>query len=106
MIYFAVNVSFVTCALLSVRTSQTYHLNFRFVPFISYGYAFMMSAEMPGDAKKMFDSIEDIIAQADEVDEKYLQVKEEFLVRLHFSAEELLLYPRRRRPRPHRHVKC
>ena len=38
----------------------------------------MMSAEMPGDAKKMFDSIEDIIAQADEVDEKYLQVKEEF----------------------------
>ena len=27
-----------------------------------------------------------------------------FLARLHFSAEELLLYPRRRRPRPH--AKC
>ena len=28
------------------------------------------------------------------------------LVRLHFSAEELLLYPRRRRPRPRPHTKC
>ena len=27
-----------------------------------------------------------------------------FLARLHLSAEELLLYPRRRRPRPH--TKC
>lgn len=40
----------------------------------SYGYAFLVSAEIGGDVKKMFDSIEDIIAQADEVDEKYLQV--------------------------------
>ena len=33
-----------------------------------------------------------------------------FLARLHFSAEELLLYPRRRRrrqrPRPRPHTKC
>lgn len=34
-----------------------------------------MSAEIGGDVKKMFDSIEDIVAQADEVDEKYLQVR-------------------------------
>ena len=27
-----------------------------------------------------------------------------FLARLHFSAEELLLYPRLRRPRPHTNV--
>ena len=32
----------------------------------------------------------------------------QFLARLHFSAEELLLYPRRRRPRrrPRPHAKC
>lgn len=35
-----------------------------------------MSAEIGGDVKKMFDSIEDIVAQADEVDEKYLQVRD------------------------------
>ncbi|CAC5388107.1 SWP1 [Mytilus coruscus] len=40
---------------------------------LSYGYAFLVSAEIGGDVKKMFDSIEDIVAQADEVDEKYLQ---------------------------------
>ena len=28
------------------------------------------------------------------------------LARLHFSAEELLLYPRRQRPRPRPHTKC
>ena len=33
-----------------------------------------------------------------------LQNKNLFLARLHFSAEELLLYPRRPRPRPH--AKC
>ena len=40
---------------------------------LSYGYAFLVSSEIGGDVKKIFDSIEDIIAQADEVDEKYLQ---------------------------------
>ena len=32
----------------------------------------------------------------------------DFLARLHFSAEELLLYPRRQRRRPRRrpHAKC
>ena len=29
-----------------------------------------------------------------------------FLARLHFSAEELLLYPRRQRPRRRPHAKC
>lgn len=29
---------------------------------------------MSGDVSKFFDSIEDVVAQADEVDEKYLQV--------------------------------
>ena len=29
-----------------------------------------------------------------------------FLARLHFSAEELLLYPRRPRPRQRPHAKC
>jgi oligosaccharyltransferase complex subunit delta (ribophorin II) len=43
--------------------------------FYSYGYAFLVSSEIGGDVKKIFDSIEDIIAQADEVDEKYLQVQ-------------------------------
>ncbi|XP_060077704.1 dolichyl-diphosphooligosaccharide--protein glycosyltransferase subunit 2-like isoform X2 [Ylistrum balloti] len=39
---------------------------------LSYGYAFLVAAELPNE-NKMFDSIEDIIAQADEVDDKYLQ---------------------------------
>ena len=33
-----------------------------------------MAAELGGDVSKFFDSIEDIVAQADEVDDKYLQV--------------------------------
>ncbi|XP_033726633.1 dolichyl-diphosphooligosaccharide--protein glycosyltransferase subunit 2-like [Pecten maximus] len=39
---------------------------------LSYGYAFLVAAELPAE-NKMFDSIEDIVAQADEVDDKYLQ---------------------------------
>ncbi|XP_041361484.1 dolichyl-diphosphooligosaccharide--protein glycosyltransferase subunit 2-like [Gigantopelta aegis] len=39
---------------------------------LSYGYAFLVASDT-GDTDKFFDSIEDIIAQADEVDEKYLQ---------------------------------
>ncbi|KAJ8321956.1 hypothetical protein KUTeg_000427 [Tegillarca granosa] len=39
----------------------------------SYGYAFLIASELTGDVSKIFDSIEDVIAQADEVDEKYLQ---------------------------------
>ncbi|XP_029636206.1 dolichyl-diphosphooligosaccharide--protein glycosyltransferase subunit 2 [Octopus sinensis] len=39
----------------------------------SHGYAFIMATELSADVSKFYDSIEDIIAQADEVDEKYLQ---------------------------------
>ncbi|KAL5014366.1 hypothetical protein ScPMuIL_008636 [Solemya velum] len=40
---------------------------------LSYGYAFLLASKLSGDISKIFDSIEDIVAQADEVDEKYLQ---------------------------------
>ncbi|KAK3583197.1 hypothetical protein CHS0354_025714 [Potamilus streckersoni] len=40
---------------------------------VSNGYAFLVAAELGGDVSKFFDSIEDIVAQADEVDDKYLQ---------------------------------
>lgn len=39
----------------------------------SHGYAFLVAAELGGNVAKLYDSIEDIVAQADEVDEKYLQ---------------------------------
>ncbi|GAB1602914.1 dolichyl-diphosphooligosaccharide--protein glycosyltransferase subunit 2-like [Argonauta hians] len=39
----------------------------------SHGYAFILATELNADVSKFYDSIEDIIAQADEVDEKYLQ---------------------------------
>ncbi|ESO85997.1 hypothetical protein LOTGIDRAFT_220939 [Lottia gigantea] len=38
---------------------------------LSYGYSFQIAAELSGS--KFFDHIEDVIAQADEVDDKYLQ---------------------------------
>lgn len=40
----------------------------------SHGLAFLMASEIKGDVSKFFDNIEDVIAQADEVDDKYLQV--------------------------------
>ncbi|XP_062570378.1 dolichyl-diphosphooligosaccharide--protein glycosyltransferase subunit 2-like [Saccostrea cucullata] len=40
---------------------------------LSAGYGFFVASQLTGDTKKIFDSIEDIIAQADEVDDKYLQ---------------------------------
>lgn len=40
---------------------------------LSHGYAFLVASELSGDVSKFFDSIEDVVAQADEVDEKYLQ---------------------------------
>ncbi|XP_064653150.1 dolichyl-diphosphooligosaccharide--protein glycosyltransferase subunit 2-like [Lineus longissimus] len=41
---------------------------------LSYGYAFHIASELSGvDTKKYFDAIEDIVAQSDEVDEKFLQ---------------------------------
>lgn len=39
----------------------------------SHGYAFLVAAEFGGNVAKLYDSIEDIVAQADEVEEKYLQ---------------------------------
>ena len=40
---------------------------------LSHGYAFLAAAEMSGDVSKFVDSVEDVIAQADEVDDRYLQ---------------------------------
>ena len=40
----------------------------------SHGYAFLVASVLSGDLGKFHDTIEDIIAQADEVDDKYLQV--------------------------------
>ncbi|XP_070209693.1 dolichyl-diphosphooligosaccharide--protein glycosyltransferase subunit 2-like [Littorina saxatilis] len=40
---------------------------------LSHGYAFMAASEMKGDTSKFFDNIEDVVAQADEVDDKYVQ---------------------------------
>ncbi|BFZ21356.1 hypothetical protein BsWGS_24394 [Bradybaena similaris] len=39
----------------------------------SHGYAFLAASELTGDVSKFVDNIEDVIAQADEVDDKYLQ---------------------------------
>ncbi|KAK3803364.1 hypothetical protein RRG08_006917 [Elysia crispata] len=39
----------------------------------SHGYAFLAAAQLKGDVSKFVDNIEDVVAQADEVDEKYLQ---------------------------------
>jgi oligosaccharyltransferase complex subunit delta (ribophorin II) len=40
---------------------------------LGYAYAFFTASHLTGDLKKYHDMIEDIVAQADEVDEKYLQ---------------------------------
>jgi len=40
---------------------------------ISYGYAFLAASRLSGDLKKIYDLIEDVIAQADEIDEIFLQ---------------------------------
>ncbi|PVD32395.1 hypothetical protein C0Q70_07829 [Pomacea canaliculata] len=40
---------------------------------LSHGYSFMVAAELKGDITKFFDNIEDVIAQADEVDDIYVQ---------------------------------
>jgi oligosaccharyltransferase complex subunit delta (ribophorin II) len=40
---------------------------------LSYAYTFYAASLLKGDLKKIQDSIEDVIAQADEIDEKYLQ---------------------------------
>jgi len=47
--------------------------------FFSHGYAFRIATELGTDLNKYFDLIEDIVAQADEVDEKYLQVRIEYV---------------------------
>jgi len=39
----------------------------------SHGYAFLAAAEMSGDVSKFVDNVEDVIAQADEVDDRFLQ---------------------------------
>ena len=41
---------------------------------LSHGFAFFAASYLKGDLVKYYDLIEDVIAQADEVDEKYLQV--------------------------------
>jgi oligosaccharyltransferase complex subunit delta (ribophorin II) len=40
---------------------------------LSHGYAFYAASYLKGDLKTFFDLIEDVIAQADEIDEKFLQ---------------------------------
>ncbi|XP_076457036.1 dolichyl-diphosphooligosaccharide--protein glycosyltransferase subunit 2-like [Babylonia areolata] len=40
---------------------------------LSHGYAFMVASALKVDTSKFFDNIEDVIAQADEVDDKYVQ---------------------------------
>ncbi|XP_013402149.1 dolichyl-diphosphooligosaccharide--protein glycosyltransferase subunit 2 [Lingula anatina] len=40
---------------------------------LSLGYAFLAATQLSGDVSKFFDRIEDVVAQADEVDDKYLQ---------------------------------
>ena len=42
--------------------------------FFSYAFAFYAASHLTGDFKNYVDAIEDVIAQADEVDETYLQV--------------------------------
>ena len=42
--------------------------------YSSHGYAFLAASYLSGDLHKYHDLIEDVIAQADEVDDKYLQV--------------------------------
>nr|KAG5694813.1 hypothetical protein BaRGS_019190 [Batillaria attramentaria] len=42
---------------------------------LSHGYSFLVAAELKSDTTKFFENIEDVIAQADEVDEKYVQDK-------------------------------
>jgi oligosaccharyltransferase complex subunit delta (ribophorin II) len=41
----------------------------------SYAFSFYAASLLTGDVSKVNDLIEDVIAQADEVDEKYLQVR-------------------------------
>lgn len=43
--------------------------------YFSHSYAFSIVTELGTDLNKYFDLIEDIVAQADEVDDKYLQVR-------------------------------
>ena len=52
------------------------HLKFKYINFLyfSHGYAFQAASLLSGDLTQIHDLIEDIVAQADEVDEKYLQV--------------------------------
>ena len=40
----------------------------------SHGYAFYAAAYLKGDLTTFFDLIEDVVAQADEIDDKFLQV--------------------------------
>lgn len=42
----------------------------------SHSYAFRIATELGTDLNKYFDLIEDVVAQADEVDDKYLQVNQ------------------------------
>ena len=56
---------------LSLRlvTSEVYT-----VLFFSHGFSFLVASELKTDTSKFFENIEDVIAQADEVDDKYVQV--------------------------------
>lgn len=53
-----------------IYLNELYCVTFAF----SAGYGFFVASQLTGDTKKIFDSIEDVVAQADEVDDKYLQV--------------------------------
>lgn len=40
---------------------------------LSHGYSFLVAAELKSDTSRFFENIEDVLAQADEVDDKYVQ---------------------------------
>lgn len=50
-------------------------MDYSFLFYDSMGYAFHVASQLSGDVTKFFENIEDVVAQADEVDEQYLQVR-------------------------------
>ncbi len=51
-----------------------------FLFFCSYGFAFKAASQLDGDVSKFFEQIEDIVQQADETDDKYLQVTNPMII--------------------------
>lgn len=62
------------CAVFSILDSFVHE----FCYVSSHSYAFRIATELGTDLNKYFDLIEDVVAQADEVDDKYLQVRHKY----------------------------